>query len=357
MSLNIVLEASHNFNNKFGKNIWELSNKICNIIEDELKYYDCNIYRLDDINGNIDKTLYEKSKYLDEINPDIYLLIDFNSDKFISEKKGMSIYTNISSENNLKFTNILNEKMTTGIKPYLSYIDIKVLNSTYSLCRKDYNSAIIIGPYITNIIESDYINSHEGINQYSLSIINSIISFLNLTRLNCKGIINIDKIYNKDIIMNNNYIIKEIDGKSVAIEKNNLPLSILERSNNSLYKFVVRRNFDDIGSEKIKTDNVSDAIKVCDELLGYSVFSTDGNLIYKSNKGYINNGNISKSDKYATISKLGGAILKTNMFEEKTLQLGTKVKIIDIKNSICSVEVLYNNEYIYGNIDSKYLNF
>lgn len=361
MGLNIVLEASHNFNNKYGNDIWKLSNKVCNIIEKVLIEYNCDIYRLDDINGNVDKSLYEKSKYLDEFNPDIYLLINFNSDDKISDKKGLSIHANRkSSEDNIILAKTMLKNINDNMKSNLSYLNnYNVLDTMYTLCKdKEYISIIINGPYITNLFEIEYIKSGGGLDTYASSVYNSIISYYNLSKLDCNNILNIDEINNKELLMNN-YIIKDLNGVSVAVEKSNLSLSILEKSNKSLNKFVVRRRFNELDSEKIKTDDVAEAVNLCDTLFGYSVYSTDGTLIHKSNKGYTNIGNISKSlkrERYAIVSKLGGVIIKTNI-GNKTLQLGTKVKVLDIKNTICSVEVLYDNTEVYGDIDSKYLNF
>ena len=89
MGLRIALDAGHGLYTA-GKRVpaylddnctreWQLNDRICDILEENLKYYDCEVLRVDDTSGHVDVSLASRVYSANKFNADVYLSIHHNA--------------------------------------------------------------------------------------------------------------------------------------------------------------------------------------------------------------------------------------------------------------------------------------
>ena len=110
--------------------------------------------------------------------------------------------------------------------------------------------------------------------------------------------------------------------------------------------YVVRKSFNDISSQLIKTSNLEIAKQYCNSKASYNIYNTNGNLIYKSTFTKVNTKQI-KSKVYGIVNSDTMLFIDPNKSGIVPITKNTKVELLSRKNNMWMI--LYNNNIFYIN--------
>lgn len=361
----ILLDAAHSMNdNKNSLDVYEyeLNNKVCNKIEEYLnKKCSCRIERLDGRNGNVEISIEEKVKIARSLNPTILLSIHHNNEEGF---KGISVCTGskTSSENDIDPGKVILEYMIEYMKDtFPEYENINIKISQYPLCNiEEFPSIQIRGGYMEDAKEFNYFNSEKGLDNYAISVANALIDYYDIKAISTVN--NISDIDNYESLVSANYDIQEKeDGTKIALQKSNLG-TVDVITSKAIYDseyFVVRKQFSDPETEKIRTNSITRAIDVCDNNTGYSVFDNDGKLVHKSTKSKRITSFFKKKEicTPAFVTAPGGLSVKDIFSDEIiTLSNGTMVYIVsEVVDKNCKIRFKIENNNYFAHVNTKFI--
>lgn len=110
--------------------------------------------------------------------------------------------------------------------------------------------------------------------------------------------------------------------------------------------YVVRKSFDDINSQLIKTFNIKIAKEYCNSKTDYNIYDEKGNLIYKSNYTKVNTKQ-KKSKIYGIVNNDTMLYIDPNRSGIIPIYKNTQVELLSRKND--KWMILYNNNIFYIN--------
>lgn len=311
-----------------GQEEWRLNSDVCSIIEKILMQYDADIYRIDDISGSVNLTNSERAEKAKALKPAAVITIahtlvgDNGWDDGNKESVGVSAYINQNAWSIEQATAemiLYDYSFHSGLKKHMPFPS-KRLMCNYESYENDKCIKIIInGPCINNAIEYAYASSELGKEVFAKAVVFGLVTNLKLHR-------------------------KSIFARSM---------------NNILY--YVRKTLGDADSELIPPTSVkSTAITICDQHVGYSVYSSDGKVVHKSSYGKIKAYKKQAPVLTALVSNINGLALRSepNQSSSKVYNAKYNDKVVILDRSLPSywkVKLTSSDGTFVGYMHRKFL--
>lgn len=248
----IYLDAGHGKNTTGkctpdGISEWDLNNKVCLYIANNLVKYNANVYRCDDITGETDPLPVSKRLTVaDEGGADVCISIHHNISGDGSYQSGKDTtgvevfigpeYTEASKKlGRMILDNLANntQMRNRGLK-----------TAELSMCAtKPFPTILCEGGFMNNEMDSQYIRTDKGQKAYAKAVSSALIEFFELTK--------------------------------------NLSESALEQKEVSS-EYVVSTSYDNLSNRKGTYSVLANAITECDKYEGYKVFNDKGEVVHDS---------------------------------------------------------------------------
>lgn len=250
---NIYLDAGHG-KHTIGKcspdnsvTEWELNDRVCKFVENNLVKYNCNVYRCDDITGETDPMpLSTRLAVAEDGKADVLISVHHNiagDGSFMSGEKATGVEVFIGDAyapetKELAFSIIHNLVANTG----MHMRGVKTGNLV--MCTKmPFPTILVEGGFLNNKKDLEYIKSDKGVKAYAKSISSALIKFLGLT--------------------------KDFDGSAFE-----------QKAGSSEY--VVSTAYENLNQRVMVTSVLATAIGECDKHTGYKVFDSEGKVVHES---------------------------------------------------------------------------
>jgi N-acetylmuramoyl-L-alanine amidase len=222
---------------------WDLNNRVCKFIENNLAKYNCVVYRCDDITGETDPMpMSKRLTVAEEGKADVCISIHHNiSLANPKDATGVEVFVHDdATEDSTKLAKAIlhNLASITGLK------NRGLKAGDLSMCApKSFPTVLVEGGFLSNPSDLEYINSEKGVKAYAKAVSAALIDFFTLT---------------KDY------------AQSVAGHKH------------STSEYYVSSAWENLSNRKGPYSVLANAIADCDTLEGYKVFANDGCVVHES---------------------------------------------------------------------------
>lgn len=332
MSKTICLDAGHALHGRNVKRVpdgmeeWLLNASVCDKIERYLNQYDVNIVRLDDVTGDNDYSISDRTEKAKSNNPIALISIHHKisddtwlhvTDAFVNAYVSRNVHSK---------EQMIAEKILSKYHQYSKYENghshiSKMLMCNYSDYVDDHCVKVILeSPDLCNPLTYVQSSSEKGKEDYALSVAETLIEEFQLAKKN-----------------------------------------IITRSGETIM-YLVRKSLHNSSSEKFRSTNLENAISICNEFCGHSVYNgKTGEVIHKSTFGKIPTDARRPYSLEARVNSVTGLALRVSedpiSDRIALLNYGSKVKILDrgVLNPYWHVEASVDGKMVSGYIYGKYL--
>lgn len=222
---------------------WELNDKVCRFVANNLAKYNCVVYRCDDITGETDPMPTKKRLVVaEEGAADVCISVHHNiSISDPEEATGVEVFI---GENYTEESKILAEEILHNLVANTGMKNRGLKTSDLSMCApKLFPTVLVEGGFLSNKSDLEYISSDKGIKAYAKAISSALISYLCLT--------------------------KDLENSALS-----------EKVDTSEY--YVSTAFANLTNRIGPFSTLANAIIECDKHESYKVFDVDGNTVHES---------------------------------------------------------------------------
>lgn len=304
---------------------WSLNADVCNKIEQILNMYNVDIIRLDDVTGEsnisiserVNKAKASKASAVISIN---HNLIGDGSFEYGDENSALiNVHTSYEA---VEREMALGANILETIRSASDFEIGQVSKSRLALCNYSPFTGdrclkiSVTGGCMNNTISYTYITSEVGKLMYARAVANSLIYILGLSK-------------------------KSFSTRAAQT-----------------VTYHVRKAFNNIASEKLRTGQLSDAVTICNEEIGYSVYNSSGKLIHKSTYGKtaVRRKPIYSKAKVISVSGLVLRKERDGMSEALySTRCGDIVTVLDREGDYWKVLIIVNQENLIGYLYHNFL--
>ena len=222
---------------------WDLNNRVCLFVANNLAKYNCIVYRCDDITGETDPMPTKKRLIVaEEGGADVCISVHHNiSIANPDETTGVEVFI---GEDYTEESKVLGEMILHNLVNNTGMMNRGLKTANLSMCApKLFPTVLVEGGFLSNKKDLEYINSDKGVKAYAKSISSALISFLQLTK--------------------------------------DFPGSALEYKADTS-EYYVGTAFENLTYRTGPYNTLTNAIIECDKHESYKVFDGKGNIIHKS---------------------------------------------------------------------------
>lgn len=222
---------------------WELNDRVCKFVANNLAKYNCVVYRCDDTTGETDPMPTKKRLVAaEEGGADACISVHHNiSISNPEEATGVEVFI---TENYTEGSKKLAEEILHNLVANTGMKNRGLKTSNLSMCApKVFPTVLVEGGFLTNKSDLEYIKSDKGVKAYAKAISSALISVLGLT--------------------------KDFEGSALG-----------EKKGSAVY--YVSTAFENLTNRKGEFNALSSAIAECDKYEGYKVFDENGDVVHES---------------------------------------------------------------------------
>lgn len=191
MSKKVVIDCGHGGSgstpgkrssvNKVGRMVyeWDMNNAVGLKIQALLRNYDVEVYRTDDTTGKTDISLNGRVAKTNAYNPDVFVSIHHNAGGGTGTE---TYYHTQGSAKDKQLASIIQNKMTSHVK--LRNRGVKHERFAVLGCKSSIPAVLVEGGFYDTKSDFDYLMSDAGQQAYAEAVVEGIVEFLGLKKVN-----------------------------------------------------------------------------------------------------------------------------------------------------------------------------
>lgn len=226
---------------------WELNDRVCKFVANNLAKYNCNVYRCDDTTGETDPTpAINRLIVAEEGGADICISVHHNiagDGSFYSGENATGVEVFVAPDHT-DATREFASKLLGNMVQCTGMRNRGLKTAHLGMCTsKPFPTVLVEGGFMNNKNDLAYITSDKGVKAYAKAISSTLISFLGLTK--------------------------------------DFPGSALEQKEGSS-TYIVSTAYDNMQLRVYAGHVLANAIEQCNKRVGYKVFDDKGNVVHES---------------------------------------------------------------------------